>query len=69
MEEQNQGRPDQTSPSMAGGFFIFIGLIVGVAVGIYTGEISIGMISGFGLGILAAIALWIFDRARVNREQ
>ena len=64
MEKQKQG-----SAATAGGFFIFVGLIIGVVAGIYTGETSIGMIGGFGAGILAATILWIFDRARMNMEQ
>ena len=52
----------------AGGFFIFLGLLIGVSVGIYLGEPSLGMVCGFTAGAVAAVILWLYDRARLNRK-
>jgi hypothetical protein len=49
---------------MAGGFFIVVGLIVGVIAGIYYGQPSIGMIGGFAAGAAVATIIWLVDRRR-----
>ncbi len=57
MEQNSENRN-----SRAGGIFIVIGLLLGIAGGIMTGEISIGLVTGFALGVAAAIAVWLIDR-------
>jgi hypothetical protein len=52
----------------AGGFFIFLGLLLGVPIGLYVGEPSLGMVCGFTAGAVAAVMLWLYDRARLNRK-
>jgi hypothetical protein len=57
--------PDQPqSNRIAGGFFIAAGLLGGALAGIYFGQPSIGMVAGFGFGILVAVGVWAFDRRR-----
>lgn len=51
-------------PRLGGGIFLFIGLLVGSIAGIALNEPSIGMITGFGVGGLLAILIWLFDRRR-----
>jgi len=52
----------KSSDMKAGGIFIVFGLLIGIAIGIWTSEISLGLISGFALGVLAAIVTWLIDR-------
>jgi drug/metabolite transporter (DMT)-like permease len=56
--------PGERHPSKAsaGGFFIFAGLIIGSIAGIVYGQPSLGMVAGFGAGILIALAIWLLDR-------
>jgi hypothetical protein len=58
--------PDNRHPSkgMAGGFFIFIGLIAGSVLGITYNEPSLGMIGGFAAGAAVALAIWLIDRKK-----
>lgn len=58
----NKDNNSQDSNMMGGGIFIVIGLLIGIAVGIWQGQISLGLITGFAFGVVAAIALWLFDR-------
>lgn len=61
--DQHSSKNDKRSP-IAGGIFIFIGLLVGVIVGIAKNEASIGMIAGLAGGSLIALLLWIVDQFR-----
>jgi hypothetical protein len=54
-------------PRMAGGIFIFLGLLIGAIAGVALGQPSLGMIAGFGIGIVIAILIWLFDRQRGNK--
>lgn len=56
--------PSTDRPRFGGGIFLFLGLLVGSITGIALNEASIGMITGFGVGGLLAILVWIFDRKR-----
>ncbi len=49
---------------MAGGIFIFVGLLAGSIIGIANGQPSLGMIAGFGIGAALAILLWLADSMR-----
>ena len=49
-------------PSAAGGIFIVLGITMGVAVGLYIGEVTPGFLIGAALGGAAAIAVWLIDR-------
>jgi uncharacterized membrane protein len=49
------------SKGMAGGFFIMIALLAGSIIGIIYDEPSMGMIIGFAIGVILAIAIWLID--------
>jgi UDP-N-acetylmuramyl pentapeptide phosphotransferase/UDP-N-acetylglucosamine-1-phosphate transferase len=61
--DQRPSNNGKRSP-MAGGIFIFIGLLVGVIVGVAQDQASLGMIAGFAGGSALALLLWIFDSFR-----
>jgi len=44
-------------PQQAGGCLIAAGLIIGPIVGLAFGQVSIGLIAGFAVGVVAAIAM------------
>ena len=54
--------PDKTPVS--GGIFIAFGLLGGTVVGIMNDQISAGMVGGFGVGIVIAVAIYLIDRRR-----
>jgi uncharacterized membrane protein (UPF0136 family) len=56
--------PPEDKPRMAGGIFIFLGLLIGAIAGVYFNEASIGMMSGFAIGSAIAIAVWLMDRSK-----
>lgn len=61
---QKDNRPTSSAPPMAGGFFIAILTLIGAVVGGLQGQPSIGLLAGFAVGVMVAIALWLFDRAK-----
>ena len=61
---ENSIHPRHPSKGIAGGFFIFIGLIVGSILGIIFDQPSIGMVSGMASGAFIATAIWLIDRRR-----
>ncbi len=58
----NQQTPKQNG--LAGGVFIAIGLLGGAIIGTLNGQSSIGMVAGLGVGIAAAILVWLYERTR-----
>ena len=48
----------------AGGFFLIAAILLGFAIGLATGDAMRGVIIGTGIGIAAAIAVWLADRSR-----
>ena len=52
------------SKGMAGGFFIFAGLIVGSIIGIIYNEPSMGMVGGMASGGIIATVVWLLDRRK-----
>lgn len=52
------------SKGMAGGFFLFAGLLAGSIIGIIYGQPSIGMIGGFAAGTVVATVIWLLDRRK-----
>ena len=58
----DNGSPNLRPPHRGGGVFVAFGLVGGAIVGILAGEPSLGLLSGLGLGVLAAIILVLRDR-------
>jgi hypothetical protein len=58
--------PDPLSPPdpprRAGGCLIAAGLVLGPVVGLLFGQVSLGLVIGFGLGVAAAVAMTLIDR-------
>ena len=52
------------SGNRAGGAILAGAILAGVAGGIALGQPSIGFLAGTGLGITAALLLWLRDRRR-----
>lgn len=46
----------------AGGFPIAAGAIVGTIAGLFAGQPTIGFLTGFGIGVAIAIAIWLRGR-------
>jgi hypothetical protein len=49
---------------IAGGCFLTICILAGFPLGIAIGNPMKGVLMGTGIGILLAVALWLFDRQR-----
>jgi predicted lipid-binding transport protein (Tim44 family) len=49
-------------PQQAGGCLIAAGLIIGPIVGLAFGQVSIGLIAGFAVGVVAAVVMALRDR-------
>jgi hypothetical protein len=48
----------------AGGFIIAVAIMAGTIIGGLNGQPSIGLLAGLGLGVVAALAVWLRDRAK-----
>lgn len=48
----------------AGGCLLALCLLLGAGLGALVGEGSAGVLIGFGVGVLAAVALMLWDRRR-----
>jgi hypothetical protein len=65
MTGSQNNHPEQLpGKGMAGGFFIAAGLVIGAIIGIIYDQPSIGMVAGFGVGLITAIAIWLLDRRK-----
>lgn len=56
-------KPPSRAP-LAGGFLIAIALIIGTLLGARQGQASLGVVVGFGVGVVLAGAIWLLDRMR-----
>ena len=56
--------PRHPNNGIAGGFFIFVGLMIGSIIGIIYGQPSIGMVGGMASGGIIATAIWLLDRRK-----
>ena len=54
----------QARSPQAGGFLLIACIFIGVIVGLMRGQPSLGFLIGTGIGIAAAVAVWLFDRRR-----
>jgi hypothetical protein len=52
----------QNKSSRAGGIFLIFGILGGAVWGVAAGGPMKGILIGTGLGIAAAIGVWLFDR-------
>jgi hypothetical protein len=48
----------------AGGCFLMAAILLGFVAGMSTGDAMRGVVIGTGIGIVIAVAIWLFDRAR-----
>ena len=48
----------------AGGALIALATLLGAVVGIVLGQPSIGLLAGFGVGSIAAVAIWYSETRR-----
>lgn len=46
----------------AGGCFLTAAILIGFAVGASTGNAMLGVWAGLGVGIIAAVAVWLMDK-------
>lgn len=53
-----------SSSPVAGGVFIALGMLTGAGFGVYWGQPSLGMVIGLGVGIAAALLVWLLNRQR-----
>ena len=54
----------QRRPSHAGGFFLVLAIIGGFVWGAMSGMPVFGALVGTGVGIVAALLVWLLDRRR-----
>jgi hypothetical protein len=57
---------DRSAPQ-AGGILLALSILAGALIGTIKGQPSIGVLVGTGVGILAALGLWLADRSRAKR--
>ena len=56
------GRAMQRRPSAAGGFFLIVAILIGVAWGLWQGMLMLGALIGTAVGIAVSVATWLIDR-------
>lgn len=61
-DTSNSAPPRHPSKGVAGGFFIFVGLIIGSIIGVIYDQPSIGMVGGMAIGAIIATVIWLIDR-------
>lgn len=54
----------KTRTPQAGGCLIFLAIVVGIAIGVRSGQLAIGMFAGAAVGIVLAVLVWLVDRWR-----
>jgi hypothetical protein len=54
--------PPHKDPSAAGGFLVALGMLGGAGVGFAIGEATPGFLIGTGVGVVAAVIVWVIDR-------
>jgi len=54
---------NRRSPA-AGGIFLFLGPVIGAVYGVEAGQPVVWMLVGFALGVMLALAVWLFDRRK-----
>ncbi|SFO25421.1 hypothetical protein [Sphingomonas sp. OK281] len=54
--------PPHKDPSAAGGFLVALGMLGGAGLGFAIGQATPGFLIGTGVGVLAAVLVWLKDR-------
>ena len=54
--------PPHEDPSAAGGFLVAMGMLVGAGIGFAIGQATPGFLIGTGVGVAAAVLVWMKDR-------
>jgi hypothetical protein len=49
---------------MSGGFLLAVAIVLGVGIGAWKGQATIGFLAGLGVGLLLLLAVWLMDRSR-----
>lgn len=60
------GRLMPRKSPLAGGFFLILAIFAGLAIGVWRGEPTLGVIAGTALGAAIALIVWWRDRRRVR---
>ena len=50
--------------TMAGGLFLMLAILLGTIWGVVIGQPMLGVLRGTGIGIVAALLVWLLDRRR-----
>lgn len=50
--------------TQAGGFILAASILIGAVWGAMRHQSSIGLLAGFGVGVVLALAIWLIDRRR-----
>ncbi len=61
-----QGADMRTPTTHAGGLFLMLAILGGTIWGVATGQPMLGVLRGTGIGVLAALLVWLIDRSRVR---
>lgn len=62
--ESKERAMQQGRTPAAGGFFLFLGPVLGAIYGAGRGEPIAWMLVGFGVGVALAVMIWLIDRRR-----
>jgi hypothetical protein len=55
---------NQPSEPRAGGVILALAILAGALIGVACRQASIGVVAGTGIGIVAALVIWLRDRRR-----
>ena len=56
--------PSSSRSTMSGGFLLAVAIVLGVGIGAWKGQATIGFLAGLGVGLLLLLAVWLMDRSR-----
>lgn len=54
----------ETRSPQAGGCLLVLCILLGLVLGVWTNQVSYAVMIGTGVGILAAVAVWLLDRRK-----
>ena len=54
----------QPNTKRAGGCLLVAGILLGFGIGLFAGNAMSGVWLGTGVGIIAAVVVWLMDRSR-----